>query len=131
MTVNYIAVIAAAVAAWIAGGAWYGALGKQWMAALGWNEADRPKSMPMGPMIISFVAEIVMAFMLAGLLRHFGAVNVGNGLITGGLCWLGFVATTIVVNNAFQKRSNALTIIDGGHWLVVLLIEGLVFGLFG
>ena len=131
MTVNYLAVIAAAVAAWIVGGAWYGVLGNQWMAALGWNPADKPKSMPIGPMVLSFVADIVMAFMLAGLIRHFGPVSVKNGLITGGLCWLGFVATTISVNNAFAKRAMALTIIDAGHWLLAMLVAGLVLGLFG
>lgn len=131
MTINYLAVLAAAVAAWIVGGAWYGALGNQWIAALGWKPEDKPKSMPMGPMILSFVADIVMAFMLAGLIRHFGAVSVKNGLITGALCWLGFVATTISVNNAFAKRSIALTLIDAGHWLAAMLVAGLVLGLFG
>ena len=43
----------------------------------------------------------------------------------------GFVATTITVNNAFQKRSFALTLIDGGHWLLVLLVQGTVLGLMG
>ena len=131
MTVNYLAVFVAALAAWIAGAVWYGVLGKQWMAALGWNEADRPAKMPMGPMVISFIAELIMAFMLAGLIRHFGPLNVRNGMITGALCWLGFVATTIAVNNAFQKRKGMLTVIDGGHWLAVLLIEGIVLGMFG
>jgi hypothetical protein len=137
MTINYIAVFVAAIASWIAGAVWYGVLGKQWMAALGWTEADMKghgdggKKMPAGPMIISFVAEVIMAFMLAGLIRHFGAVNVRNGILTGALCWFGFVATTIAVNNAFQKRSNMLTVIDAGHWLVVLVILGVVLGFFG
>jgi hypothetical protein len=129
MTINYLAVFAAAVASWIAGAVWYGVLGNQWMAALGWNPADRPKSMPVGPMATSFVAELIMAFMLSGLLGHFGPAGVKNGLIVGGLCWLGFVATTIAVNNAFQKRSVALSVIDSGHWLLVLLVQGLALGL--
>ena len=38
--INYVGILAAAVAAWLVGAAWYGVLGKQWMAALGWTEAD-------------------------------------------------------------------------------------------
>ena len=42
-----------------------------------------------------------------------------------------FVATTISVNNAFARRTMALTIIDAGHWLLAMLVAGLVLGLFG
>ena len=134
--INYLAVFAAAVAGWLVGAVWYGVLGKQWMAALGWTEADcagpdGKRHMPVGPMIIAFVAQLVMALMLAGLMGHMGTPSVMIGVISGALVWLGFVITTITVNNAFQKRTLALTVIDGGHWLAVLVLQGVVLGLFG
>jgi hypothetical protein len=134
--INYLAVFVAGVAGWLVGAVWYGVLGKQWMAALGWTEADcagpdGKRHMPIGPMIIAFVAQIIMALMLAGILGHMGAPNITNGIISGVLVWFGFVITTITVNNAFQKRSPMLTAIDGGHWLVVLVVQGIVLGLFG
>lgn len=131
MTLNYIAILFAAIASWIAGAVWYGVLGKQWMAALGWTPADAPKSMPVGPMATSFIAELIMAALLAGLIGHFGQPGIRIGAVTGALSWLGFVVTTIAVNNAFQKRTIKLTVIDSGHWLVVLLVQGIVIGLFG
>jgi hypothetical protein len=135
--INFIAVLVAAVAGWLVGAVWYGVLGKQWMAALGWTEADcagpdGKRHMPIGPMILAFVAQIIMALMLAGVVGHIGGTpNVINGLVSGVLVWFGFVITTITVNNAFQKRKSMLTIIDGGHWLVVLAVQGLILGLFG
>jgi hypothetical protein len=33
-------------------------------------------------------------------------------VVTGALCWLGFVLTTIVVNNAYTFRRPLLTTID-------------------
>ena len=39
----------------------------------------------------------------------------------------GFVAPFF--NNAFQKRKVMLTVIDGGHWLLALLVQGAVLGL--
>lgn len=134
--VNFIAVIVAAIAGWLVGAAWYGVLGKQWMAALGWSEADcagpdGKRHMPIGPMLLAFFAQVVMALMLAGVIGHIGPPAPMNGIVSGLLIWLGFVITTISVNNAFQKRKPMLTAIDAGHWLAVLIVQGIVIGLFG
>ena len=39
--------------------------------------------------------------------------------------------TAIAVNHSFQMRLGTLTLIDGGHWLGVLLIQGALIGLVG
>jgi Protein of unknown function (DUF1761) len=69
-----------------------------------------------------------MAWVLAGLIKHIGPVTIRAGLISGGFCWFGFVLTTITVNNAFGGRKYALTAIDSGHWLAVLLVIGAILG---
>ena len=45
-----------------------------------------------------------MACVLAGVLRHLGPgeVTLRSGIITGAFMWLGFVITTMAVNNAFR-----------------------------
>ncbi len=134
MPINFMAVLAAAVASWMVGAAWYGVLAKQWMASLGWTEEDVKSpdgKMPMGPMITSFVAEIIMALVLLGVLSHMKVAGIQIALMVAFLIWLGFVVTTIAVNNAFSKRSIMLTVIDSGHWLLVLLVQGIVLGLWG
>ena len=138
MTINYLAILSAAVVSFVFGAAWYGLLGKQWMAAQGWTQADmldasgKPK-VPVVPMIISFVAELIMALILSGVLAHVAksGVTVRAGMLTGLICWFGFVITTLVTNHAYGRAKMSLTIIDGGHWLGVLLLQGLVLGLFG
>lgn len=133
MPINFLAVLIAAVASWFMGGAWYGAFGKHWIAAQGWTEDDikgHGGKTPLGPMITSFIGELVMAAMLAGMLLHFGG-GIRSGIIISVLIWIGFVATTISVNNAFSKRSFKLTLIDSGHWLFVLLVQGAVLGWMG
>ena len=42
-----------------------------------------------------------------------------------------FVATTLVVNHGYQRSKASLMLIDGAHWLGVLLIQGAVIGLMG
>jgi len=133
METNYVAVLAAAVAGWILGAAWYGILGKQWMNALGWNEEQKKgqNKVPLSAMIVSFVALLVMAYLLAGIIAHVGPATIRIGVISGALVWLGFTITAISVNNAFQMRNPMLTIIDGGHWLAVLVLQGVVIGALG
>lgn len=130
---NYLAIPVAAIASFLFGWAWYGPLGERWMAALG---KTRDELMPGGKpvyatMAISFVCELVMAWILAGLMGHVGLFGAVNGLITGAFVWAGFVATTLIVNHRYGRFPWALTFIDGGHWLGVLLVQGLVIGLFG
>ena len=79
---------------------------------------------------IAAAALLVMAWMFAGIMGHLGPgqVTLTNGLISGFFLWLGFVLTTLVVNYVFQNQRWVLTVIDGGHWLGVLLIEGAIIG---
>ena len=132
--VNYLAILAAAVASWLFGALWYGVFGNAWMTALGTTKEElmgpSGKASP-APFAIAFVAELVMAWTLAGIIGHTGRVTVGDGLISAFLVWLGFVLTTTLVNHRYSRQKPALTVIDAGHWLGVLLIQGVVIGLFG
>jgi hypothetical protein len=58
-------------------------------------------------------------------------VTTANGLIAGFCLWLGFVATSVTVINAWQGAKPMLTVIDAGHWLGVLLLQGLIVGAIG
>jgi hypothetical protein len=134
---NYIAIVIAAIVAWVAGAAWYMSLGKIWTAAQGFTpeqlHADRNKPGAYLPFIYVFVAELVMAWVLAGLMAHLGAgqVTLANGVVSGAFCWLGFVITTLVTAYTFGKRDVRLIFIDGGHWLLVLLLMGAIIGAMG
>ena len=133
--INHLAVVVAAVVAWLAGAAWYMTLGKSWMAALGITaeQMAEAKQRPGAnlPFLYALVAELIMAWMLAGIVGHLGAPTLRSGVITGAFCWLGFVITTLVVNYTFGMRRWQLIVIDGGHWLLVLLIMGAIIGAMG
>jgi hypothetical protein len=130
--VHSLAVLAAAVAAWLTGALWYMALGRQWLAALGKTEAQiKAKQGTPGfylPFVLAFVADLLMAWVLAGIIGHAGPVTLRAGVITAALCWLGFVITTITVTNGFAGHDPRLLWIDGGHWLLVLLVMGAILG---
>ncbi len=135
--INYLAVFVAAIAGFMVGGVWYGALFKdRWMKAAGLSKEDicpeDARQGSNGPFIIAGLADLLMAWMLAGIIGHAaGEIGLAKGLLAALFVWLGFVLTTNSVNNAFQMKPLALTIIDAGHWLVVLLVMGGIIGLFG
>src|SRR4051812_44064090 len=99
---NYLAVVIAAVAAWLAGAGWYRAFGKTWMAALGTTpekvQAARNEPGAFLPFVYAFLAEMAMAWVLAGLVGHLGPgqVTLRNGIISGAFAWFGFVIPTML-----------------------------------
>ena len=126
---NYVAILIAAVAGFAWGAAYYMTLSKQWLAAVGKVEPNKSVT----PFIISFVALVVMAFVLSGAIGHLGPgnVTVKNGIISGVILWAGFIATTIFVNNAYPGRKYMLSVIDCIHWLGVVVIQGAIIGALG
>ena len=112
-------------------------LGKVWMAALG-TTPEKMQAMKAGPgallpFVYAFAAELIMAWVLAGLIGHLGPgqVTIKNGIVSGAFIWFGFVMTTMLVNNSFGRRDWRLLLIDGGHWLMVLVVIGAIVGAFG
>jgi len=51
--------------------------------------------------------------------------------LSGLFCWVGFVLTTMLVNNSFAGRKTMLLVIDGGHWALALALIGAIIGGFG
>jgi len=137
--INYLAVVVAAVVAWLAGAVWYGLLANRWVAAHGKTmeqfkaeQATRRGSVHAWlPFALAFLAELVMAYVLAGMVGHLGTVTIRSAVISGLFVWAGFMLTTMLVNNAFAGRRYTLTAIDAGHWLLVVIVMGVVIGWIG
>ena len=87
--------------------------------------------MAYAPFIIAFVAELVMAWTLAGILGHLGVITVRYGVLSAVFVWFGFVLTTMAVNYAFGSRGLNVYAIDAAHWLLVLVVQGAVIGAMG
>jgi hypothetical protein len=134
-SLNYLAVIAAAIASFVFGGIWYNVFSRQWLEAVGMSPERMQERGGVGLYVLALVAQLVMAWMLAGILLHLARgglpATLWNGVVSGAFIWLGFVITTMVVNYAFHGARHALTLIDGGHWLGVLLIQGAILGWWG
>ncbi|HWA20165.1 MAG TPA: DUF1761 domain-containing protein [Devosia sp.] len=132
-SVNWIAIIVATIASMALGFVWYMLLANQWMAALNKSREDimSPGSNPATPFIISALMQLVMAYFLALFTpKLMGSLDVNNAVITGFHLWLGYVVTSMIINHRYQGAKWSLTAIDGGYLLGVLVVQGVVIGLF-
>lgn len=140
-TTNFLVMLGAAACAWLFGAMYYGTVGKQWVEAQGSTvEAFRAKQAAAAgtlagklPFILAFVAQVIMAYVLYGMMKHVahtGPLSVRTGVISAIFIWFGFVLTAIAVNNSFSGRKAMLTVIDAGHWFGVMVILGAMLGAF-
>jgi hypothetical protein len=140
-TMNFFILLGAAVCAWLFGAMYYGSLGKQWVEAQGLTmeefkakQAEKVgKLSAQAPFILGFVAQLIMAYVLYGIMKHVAhtsPLTVRNGLISGAFIWFGFILTSIAVNYSFSGRKPMLIVIDAGYWLGVMLILGAILGAF-
>jgi len=134
--VSWTAIFIAAIAGFAVGAVWYWIFGKRWMAANGLTE-----EMCKGgggirgavPFILAAIANILISIGFAGLLGHMGIgqTTVRNGVISGVALWLAFILATMMVNYSFARRQPVLIAIDCGHWLVVMVVMGVILGAMG
>jgi hypothetical protein len=125
-----IAILAAGLAGWIFGAIWYGALGKAYQRALGLDaEACKGRKMPLAPLIVSFVVALVMSAVMYQLLANLGVLGIEPAALAGITIGAGFLGCSVLVNNMFQQKPFALTLIDGGHWALAVTVEAVVLSL--
>src|SRR5262245_46136621 len=87
---NYLTVLGAGLASFVFGAIWYGALAKPWQAARGLERATPQPAPPrLGPIPVAYflalVAELVMAWMLAGVMLHLARGGLAPSPRTGAI----------------------------------------------
>lgn len=136
--INLIAVLVAAILTMILGYIWYGPLfGKPWMRLMGFNMETMKAENNGGKMakmyIIMFIGALLMAYILAGVHIFASAyLNIGgidSGILAGFMSWLGFAAPVTVNYTLTTNKSWKLWLINGGYYLVSLVMMGIVLAL--
>ncbi|MEO1049892.1 MAG: DUF1761 domain-containing protein [Bacteroidota bacterium] len=127
-TINYLAVVVAALSTFMIGAVWYGPIfGKLWMAENGFTEEDL-KNANMGKIYgTAFVLEFIMALNLAMFLND-PAIGAGMGAMYGFFTGFGWIALGIGVNYLFSRNSIKLWVVDGGYFAVSFPIMGAILG---
>ena len=126
--VNPIAVLMATVMQWVLGWLWYGYVFRsRWMALVGISAGEKPANAWFG-MVASFVANLVLSFILAHIIVWSAASSFPEGVFLGALCWLGFMAPAMITQHIFEKRPAKLFAINASYWLLAMMLSGGVLG---
>ena len=133
---NLLAIFVAAAATMPIGFLWYSPLlfARPWMREMGYDPSDKERTKEMqksaGPAyLVSFLASLVSAFILALFLHQMRAQDLEYGLLIGAHVWLGFVATVQLTGVLFMKQSMKLFSINTGYQLVCYLVMSAILTL--
>jgi hypothetical protein len=127
--VNYLAIAAAGIAAFVLGGLWYSPalFGRAWQREVGLSD-DALKQGNMARIFgTALVLSLIAAFVFALFLGPRPSMPLGLGAgFSAGLCW---VASSFGMNYLFARRSFKLFAIDGGYHTLQFTLIGAILAL--
>jgi hypothetical protein len=129
MRPNYVAVFVAALAYWLLGAVWFAVLfSKPWMALENITPEQASGMNPIAPYIISFILNLVIAFVLAQLCAWRNANTAARGAALGILIWIGFLGPVTYTTYMYEMRPKQLFAINEFYVLVGLCLMGAILG---
>ena len=120
---DLIAVLVAAAAALVAGGAYYAVLGNQLAEAGATVTGDR---MPSWVVAVEALRCLVLATVVAGLAARGDIAGWNGGLVLGAVLWIGFPLVLWAGAVVHEKTPLRLAAIHAGDWLVKLLLVAVI-----
>ena len=133
-SINWLAVVLAAVAFFILGGLWYGPIfGKKWQKGVGLSD-DEMKNANMGKLFGStFIFALIISFGMAMFFFGFSAepgaettMTVDMGAMYGLMTGVFFLFPSISMNYLFARKSISLMLIDSGYHILAYTIVGVI-----
>ncbi len=131
LKMNYVAVVVAAVAAFVVGAVWYSPLlfGKAYMELRGMNpDALADMRPPAVEMLGEFVRNLVIAFVLAHFVVRLGVGDWKAAVQLGLWVWVGFQAMLLMGAVLHEKMPWMLYAMHAGDALVKTLVMTVILG---
>jgi hypothetical protein len=130
MKTNYGAVFVAALAYWVLGAVWYGFLfSKPWMALEHMTEEQASSMNPVLPYVITFLLNLLIAFVLAQICIWRNASTAARGAAVGVLMWIGVLGPVTYTTYMYEMRPKELFAINEFYPLAGLCLMGAILGL--
>ena len=119
--INCLAVVVAAVAAFVLSTAWYITFAKQRAELSGAAMADMNRPQPI-KMLIEIARNIVLAYVLAYLVVRLGVADWPAAIQFGVLMWIGFPVLLLSGSVMWENVPWKLASIHAGDWLMKILL---------
>lgn len=128
-SINYLAVIVAALSSFVVGWIWYGPLfGKVWMRLHGFSKDDLTESSMSVPviMVINYIATALAALAIAMFLGP--EANAGFGIFAGLMIAIFWIGTSRLNDVLFERKPWGLYFINVGYNVVIYVVMGAILG---
>ena len=127
--INWLAVLAAALSAFVVGGLWYSPIlfGKVWLKANGFTEAQAQSFSRARAFGGAFVLSLIMSANLAMFLVD-PTTTVLWGMMAGALAGIGWAAAGLALVALFENRSWTYILVNGGYLAVSFVLMGAILG---
>ena len=125
---NWLAIVVAAVSAFVLGGLWYSPLMfvKRWMKETGITPESTKNNNMFKVFSLAFLLSLIASFFLA---MFIGAkAGAGFGAMAGFMAGLGWVFTFMGISYLFESRTLVHFLINSTYSIVSLTIMGLIIG---
>lgn len=131
VAINYLAVFASAVAAFVLGFLWFGPVfGKMWLASMGETKESVGARMQGKNMVPTYIIQAVSAVLTAYVIAHFvGLLSIADAMMALQFAfwsWLGLVATAMLGTVLWEGRSWKYYFITSGYYLVTFAVVALI-----
>ncbi len=132
-SINVLAVLVAALAAFIIGFLWHGPLfGKQWFALMEipQSKIDEMQAKGMGPMIPNMIGglvqQIIVALVVSYLVNALGIADAGGAILLALVLWFGFIAAIHLNMVLWENRKLSLYLFNIAYHLATLVAVTLI-----
>jgi hypothetical protein len=127
LDINFLAVVVAAIAAFVASLVWYIVFGKE-LAKVSAAFAEGPRKRQPWKMLVVLVQSLVLALVLAYFIGLIGNVDWMGAVRIGVLLWIGLSAVQWVGSIMWEKVPLKMAAIHAGDWLVKLVLIAVIVG---
>ena len=131
VSMNYLAIVVAAVVYTALGALWYSPalFGNAWMKYIGKTKEQVSADFSFLSILWGLVMAFIASYGIARIMTWTGEVSAGKGIMVGLLTGVCFMLTTFWVNDSFEHRPPNLTIMNILYHLVGFVIVGIIIGL--
>jgi hypothetical protein len=137
VSLNYWAVLGAAVASMVLGALWYGLLfGKLWMRQIGMTGEALAAAKTRGmakPYAVALIGSLLMSYVLAHALvfasTFTGTSGVSAGFTVGLWSWVGFIVPVTLTSVLWEGKSWKLWYLNNGYYAISLMVMGVILAL--
>jgi hypothetical protein len=128
-SINYLAIIVAALSSFMVGWIWYGPLfGKIWMKLHGFTEEELKNSSMSMPviMVVNYIATALAALAIAMFIGP--EATAGFGIFAGLMIAIFWIGTSRLNDVLYEKKPWRLFFINVGYNTVIYVIMGAILG---